>query len=298
MEKNDLEFRFGDRIRLKEVPNEIYSVESEILSSYDKEVIEKTKWCLTCDFEDPHMENAGNNEEDTIHQRDENKKQAEKSIEWLAILAGLKSHLQLFPAYIFETSISGRSIFFNRSSLMPRDEFDSLESRFWHNIATQDELRELSQIFPEFEKKLKYKNKFQYKFLYAIYLLGHAFLNRYYQTKLLFLVTALESLFSPGTSEISHQVSVRTAVFLSEEHSERENIFKEIRGAHNIRSGIVHGRKLSDKEDLKKAFRDTRLRVCEVLCKFIKDDTVWATLESKKSYENFLRRLDLGESNP
>ncbi|MEL3971116.1 hypothetical protein AAEO50_02395 [Rossellomorea oryzaecorticis] len=59
--------------------------------------------------------------------------------------------------------------------------------------------------------------------------------------------TALETLFSTDSQEISHKISERIARILGEDFSTREKIYKFIKNAYTIRSSNVHGDKLPRK---------------------------------------------------
>ncbi len=50
-----------------------------------------------------------------------------------------------------------------------------------------------------------------------------------------------EALLSTSSSELSHQLSERVAVFLRDKPTERLSLFKEMKRAYNVRSKIVHG---------------------------------------------------------
>jgi len=55
------------------------------------------------------------------------------------------------------------------------------------------------------------------------------------------MMMAMEALFSRGASEISHQVSERTAFFLKQSPNEREDLYNQMRSHYSLRSRIAHG---------------------------------------------------------
>ncbi|MCM2249576.1 MAG: HEPN domain-containing protein, partial [Geothrix sp.] len=59
--------------------------------------------------------------------------------------------------------------------------------------------------------------------------------------RIAFYCTALETLFSTNSAELSHQLSERTAVFLSNDPETRLEIYKNVKAAYSIRSKSVHG---------------------------------------------------------
>lgn len=58
--------------------------------------------------------------------------------------------------------------------------------------------------------------------------------------------SALETLFSNDSTELSHKLAERVAHFLSTNKAERIVIFKFIKKAYDIRSKIVHGATIKD----------------------------------------------------
>jgi hypothetical protein len=53
--------------------------------------------------------------------------------------------------------------------------------------------------------------------------------------------SALECLFASGTTELKHKLGERIALFLSNDKEKRNEIYKTISTAYNIRSRVVHG---------------------------------------------------------
>jgi hypothetical protein len=59
--------------------------------------------------------------------------------------------------------------------------------------------------------------------------------------KISFYIVLLESLFTSTTSEVTHQVSERTALFVGTNKTEKKEIFNVIKKAYNYRSTYMHG---------------------------------------------------------
>jgi len=53
--------------------------------------------------------------------------------------------------------------------------------------------------------------------------------------------TCLEILFSTDSSEISHELAERVALFLGQTFEERKRIFNRVKGLYSVRSKVVHG---------------------------------------------------------
>lgn len=60
-------------------------------------------------------------------------------------------------------------------------------------------------------------------------------------------ITALETLFSTSSSELTYRLSERVAFFLGETPAERRTLFERIRDAYTVRSSTVHGDTLGKK---------------------------------------------------
>ena len=59
--------------------------------------------------------------------------------------------------------------------------------------------------------------------------------------KIAHYMTCLETLFSTDTAELSHKLSERTALFLSNSPSDRMDTYRAVKSAYGVRSKIVHG---------------------------------------------------------
>lgn len=58
---------------------------------------------------------------------------------------------------------------------------------------------------------------------------------------ILSLITALEALFSPGSSELVYRVSLNTAMYLGDSPEKRKKLFDMVKNMYDLRSKMVHG---------------------------------------------------------
>lgn len=63
----------------------------------------------------------------------------------------------------------------------------------------------------------------------------------HWSVRFLGLMMSTEALFSQGTSDVAHGVSLRTACFLKSGREDREPIYKQMKSCYRIRSAIAHG---------------------------------------------------------
>ena len=119
---------------------------------------------------------------------------------------------------------------------------------------------------------------------------------RYYQqafrtdidwsVRFLGMMMAMESLFSHGASEVSHQVSERTAFFLKDNSQEREALYEQMRDHYKLRSTIAHGgtsKKAS--RELTRAFEDLLLILRAALINVFSDYELTDIFQSSSSKE-------------
>jgi hypothetical protein len=108
-------------------------------------------------------------------------------------------------------------------------------------------------------------------------------------------MTCFEILFSSDAAELTHKLSERIAFFLSNESTERREIFLKMKRAYSIRSKIVHGATLSKKDEAEiasvAADIDNVLR--DVFRKILADDTLIEQFE-KADCEEFYTSLVFG----
>jgi hypothetical protein len=80
------------------------------------------------------------------------------------------------------------------------------------------------------------------------------------------LMIALESLFNPGSGEISYRIRRNCAVLLGKDKKTSENIFSEVKELYNKRSHLIHSgkSKIVKPEDIKKARLFVRESIKEI----------------------------------
>lgn len=85
--------------------------------------------------------------------------------------------------------------------------------------------------------------------------------------KILFYCTALECLFTTGSSELTHRIAERVAILLGSSAEQRIELFKFVKEAYGFRSTIVHGSSI--KEGNEAALVTVCTRLDEVLRQLI-----------------------------
>jgi hypothetical protein len=117
---------------------------------------------------------------------------------------------------------------------------------------------------------------------------------RYYQqafrvdidrsVRFLGMMMGMEALFSPGATEVSHQVPERAAFFLKQTAQERESLYDLMKDLYGTRSSIAHGRTASGrKKDLSQAFRQLVGILQDSLVKVLGDPTLTDLFQDSKS---------------
>jgi hypothetical protein len=98
-------------------------------------------------------------------------------------------------------------------------------------------------------------------------------------------VSCLEALFSTDSAELSHKLSERVAVFLSDDPEERVTIYREVKLAYAVRSKIVHGDEMEAKHHVKllqiSSSCDNLLR--RVFVRVLKDEAAAKLLRAAKN---------------
>lgn len=140
---------------------------------------------------------------------------------------------------------------------------------------------------------------------------------RYYQqafrtdidwsVRFLGMMMAMESLFSHGAaSEVSHQVSERTAFFLKKGSRKRESLYEEMKKHYGLRSTIAHGGSSTRKgNDMTRAFGELLLIVRASLLKVLGDSNLTDIFQTasatalSKSLRNlvFREKIELSDDN-
>lgn len=152
---------------------------------------------------------------------------------------------------------------------------------------TREELRKARYIYKNIEEIAPYEVSFAAKkrglnrFERALFYVQIARSNDDLSLKISEYCSTLESLLSTNPNEIAHQLSERVAILIGQNKSDRNQIYREIKKAYGIRSKIVHGAKISDKEikgipQLSRKL-DSYLRI--VFLK-ISDDEYWPIFKS------------------
>ena len=102
--------------------------------------------------------------------------------------------------------------------------------------------------------------------------------------RFLSMMMAMEALLSHGASEISHQVSERTAFLLRATAPDREAVYDEMRKAYKLRSTIAHGGTTRQgQEELERSFQQLLLLLRESLLKVLTDAALRELFQSANS---------------
>ncbi len=97
------------------------------------------------------------------------------------------------------------------------------------------------------ENKSKTGNASQYsRVAIACYFIQHARSSADLGLKMTSYCSALETLFSNDSTELSHKLAERVAHFLSKDKGERIALFRMIKKAYEVRSKVVHGSTFKD----------------------------------------------------
>lgn len=121
------------------------------------------------------------------------------------------------------------------------------------DIKFEDEITDLksNQAIGIVSSDLNYVNYSTTNRIHRAYLfLNIARSNSFLPLKISFLIGVLETLFTTDKTEVTHKVSERVSFYLSE-NLNKIKTFELIKECYNIRSGFVHGQKLSKKYDHK-----------------------------------------------
>jgi hypothetical protein len=106
-------------------------------------------------------------------------------------------------------------------------------------------------------------------------------------------MTCLEILFSTDAAELTHKLSERVAVFLGQNANERREIFSKMKRAYAIRSKVVHGATLSDKDetDAKVSASSVDELIRRVFLKIIESKEIADQFDKSNLDEYFLELL-------
>lgn len=95
-----------------------------------------------------------------------------------------------------------------------------------------------------------YKKKNVDRMNRAIYFILGARRSATIPMKILSYCTALECLFTTGTSELSYKIAERVALFFGTSNVTKKYYFKVIKDAYNCRSKVVHGQQIGKESDV------------------------------------------------
>lgn len=84
--------------------------------------------------------------------------------------------------------------------------------------------------------------------------------------KIIFYCTALECLFTSGTSEISHKIAERVALMLGNTSQEKKELFSNVKKAYGLRSKLIHGSTIKGDDE---AIINTSVQLDNILRKLI-----------------------------
>ncbi len=99
-----------------------------------------------------------------------------------------------------------------------------------------------------------------------------------------YYVMVLECLFNTGKDEITHKISERTAQYLGGSISNKQDIFKKVKEAYNIRSKFVHGQTLSKSEHT----YEKLVKTSEIIDSFLRE-ILKRVFRDKKRFDFFLQ---------
>lgn len=110
------------------------------------------------------------------------------------------------------------------------------------------------------------------------------------------MCSALESMFSTDTVELSHRLSERVALFLGEIGFDREKTYQEVKRCYGVRSQVTHGAYVKVKEEEVSAlsFRLAEL-LREISWRVMSEEPIYNVFAgSNESIEAYFRRLLFG----
>lgn len=112
--------------------------------------------------------------------------------------------------------------------------------------------------------------------------------------RMAFACSALEVLFSTGTSELTHRVAERVAFLLGTDARQRQDIYSTIKRLYAIRSSFLHGDsiKKSEEGNLSERVRDADRLLRQVAVKLYSDEVFQkAVVDGKEELDNFHTKL-------
>lgn len=140
----------------------------------------------------------------------------------------------------------------------------------------------------------KYAGKY-HKVLNSLIFFEDSYRDRLYKPRFILLVSALESLFNSGGSQIKYTFKQRLALFLRDKHEERLEVLNTAGKIYDTRSSFVHGgatqKKIIQNEELSKSLLLSLDSYCrQALNKIVKDDLL-KTFNTDKSVDDYFNKM-------
>jgi hypothetical protein len=80
---------------------------------------------------------------------------------------------------------------------------------------------------------------------------------------------AFEALYLGDIQELQYKLAIRSACLLAKDKKTRKRIFNDIKRAYKIRSQILHGNTLPNKENLEEIIAKTEEYLRQSICRFL-----------------------------
>jgi hypothetical protein len=114
------------------------------------------------------------------------------------------------------------------------------------------------------------------------------------EDKLIDIMIGFETLYSDSNTEIRYKISLRTAILIGENLDQRKIIFRIMQEAYNMRSDLVHGRKLEGKvsvsEPVNKEF--TMHEFVDFIKNYLSDSIkAFIVLSAENNHKQILHKL-------
>jgi hypothetical protein len=134
----------------------------------------------------------------------------------------------------------------------------------------------------------------------AFYFLSGARANRDLGMKVAMYCSLLESLFSTDSNEITHKISHRISIFLTDHVKNRCDLYNRVKRAYGIRSKVVHGDALGSdaSKNITEVSRDIDDICRRLLMKIISDVSLIHQFNAdKKSLDDYFLRSSFGDTS-
>jgi hypothetical protein len=123
----------------------------------------------------------------------------------------------------------------------------------------------------------------------ALYFILEARSTTQLPIKIVSYCTALECFFTTDSTEVNYKIAERVALFLGTTPEEKKELFNTTKKAYGIRSRIIHGSSLKEKEA--KLMMELSVKLDDILRKIINSDSKKFVLDDNKLSEYFIDRL-------